>query len=140
LDRNPPPSSPQQALARALARLPAAARSKYQRLLSEAEDATALVNTMQERRRTADGTCAAVEARYRLLNPRDAPERLAAAKDELDQARAVLAEIETALSARNTVKARADQLVARLKQFLATEMHGPIRPATYEAARTRART
>jgi hypothetical protein len=135
LDRNPPPSSPQQALARAIARLPQRARAKYNELLAEAEDATTLVRATVERRKL-------LEDRYMVAaskrpDPRyEPPERVQAAKDELEASRAALDAVEEQMGARNAVQGRADQIVAQLKQFLATT-RGPIRACASITAQPR---
>jgi hypothetical protein len=133
LDRNPPPSSPQQALARAVARLPQAARSKYNKLVSEAEDARALVRATVERRKVLEDRYTA--AANRRPDPRyELPDR-EAHQDELAQARAALDAVEEQLSARNAAQGRADQIVSQLKQFLVLELRGRIRAASVTAPR-----
>jgi hypothetical protein len=128
--REPPPSSPQQALTRAIARLPKGARAKYNKLVAEAEDATTLVRATVERRKLLEDRYMTVASRR--LDPRYEPERVQAHQDELAQARAALDAVEEQLGARNAVQGRADQIVAQLKQFLATT-RGPIRAASITA-------
>jgi hypothetical protein len=129
--REPPPSNPQQALARAIARLPKTARAKYNKLVAEAEDAGTLVRATVERRKLLEDRYMTVASRR--PDPRYEPaDRVQAHQDELAQARAALDAVEEQLSARNAVQGRADQMVAQLKQFLATT-RGPIRAASITA-------
>jgi hypothetical protein len=129
-----PPSNAAQALAQAIARLPQSARAKYQRLIGESEDTNALVGTVLERRKLAETRAVQATERARSTDPKyEAPQRIQAISDELEAARAALAEVDTALGLRNQQQAKAAQIVAQLRHFLTVEMRGPIRATNSRA-------
>jgi hypothetical protein len=114
----------------ALGRLPPPARAKYNKLVTEAEDADALVRPTYERRKLLENSYVSLRARVSMVDSRnESPERVAELKAELEQARAAYDAVDQQLSARNDGKARADQMVAQLQHFLVGQASGPVQLA-----------